>query len=247
MIGKTLGRAAVAASFLVAASVASADEIVSFTNGAEMPVKSHTIEKDMVKLDLGPGSTISFPLNMVTKIAAAGQEVFVNPNYKPVNQAVAGSVNAMNGGSQPVPVESRMITGGGGTTGFRQRPGGTDAGGGLMYGEPAIGEGDSQKFVRVNGTTGRPDPRHPFLSTVTRPVVDTMNPIPFEGQGVIAVPNQASAPHPHQPIILRPPDSASSGPATPPAPAPPPPPPPAPEDNPPASSDPGTQGSDPSN
>jgi hypothetical protein len=244
MIGKSFGRAAVAASFLVAASVASADEIVYFTNGAEMPVRSHSIDKDMVKLDLGGNSTISFPVNMVTKIANAGQEVFVNPNYQPVNQAVPGSAAPANGGSQPVPVQNMMVTGGGGNTGFRQRPG-HDAGDGTMYGEPAIGEDNSKKFVKVDGTVGRSDPRHPFLSTVTRPLVDGNNPIPPFGQGVVDVPNQGAPAQRHSPFILKPPgQSAAGAPVTPP---PPPPPPPAPEDNAPAPSDPGTQGSDPSN
>jgi hypothetical protein len=243
MIGKSLGRAVVAASFLVAASVASADEIVYFTNGAEMPVRSHTIDKDMVKLDLGGNSTISFPVNMVTKIANAGMDVFVNPSYQPVNQAVAGSTDPSRGGAQPVPIQNLMVTGGGGNTGFRQRPG-NDAGDGTMLGEPAIGQGTSPKYVKVDGVVGRPDPRHPFLSTATRPQIDAMNPIPPFGQGVVDVPNQAAPQRPHSPFILRPPgETGASAPTTPP----PPPPPPAPEDDPPAPSDPGTQGSAPSN
>ena len=62
-------------------STALADEIVHFTNGAEMPVRSHTVdkEKDMVKLDLGGNSFIAFPMSMVDKIVSAGQDVFLNP------------------------------------------------------------------------------------------------------------------------------------------------------------------------
>jgi mRNA-degrading endonuclease toxin of MazEF toxin-antitoxin module len=53
-----------------ATPVAFADEVVQFTNGAEMTVRSHAIEKDMVKLDLGGSSSITFPISMVDKIAA---------------------------------------------------------------------------------------------------------------------------------------------------------------------------------
>ena len=74
------------------ASAALADEIVHFTNGAEMPVRSHTIdkEKSMVRLDLGANSFIAFPMSMVDKIVSSGQDVFLNPGFHPSNQAIAG-------------------------------------------------------------------------------------------------------------------------------------------------------------
>jgi hypothetical protein len=72
-------------------SVVLADEVVHFTNGAEMAVRSHTVEKDMVKLDLGNNSFIAFPMTMVDKIVNSGQDVFLNPAIHPANQAVAGS------------------------------------------------------------------------------------------------------------------------------------------------------------
>src|SRR5262245_681061 len=69
-----------------------ADEIVHFTNGAEMTVRSHTVEKtkEMVQLDLGGNSYISFPMSMVDKIVSAGKDVFLNPVFHPSNQAIAG-------------------------------------------------------------------------------------------------------------------------------------------------------------
>jgi len=78
-----------------------ADEVVHFTNGAEMAVRSHTVERDMVKLDLGNNSFIAFPMAMVDKIVNAGQDVFLNPTIHPANQAVAGSgaVDSTNRGS----------------------------------------------------------------------------------------------------------------------------------------------------
>ena len=88
---------------LVAAAVGSlpltvfADEVVHFTNGAEMTVRSHTVEKakDMVKLDLGGNSFIAFPMSMVDKIVSSGQDVFLNPVFHPANQAIAGGAGSM--------------------------------------------------------------------------------------------------------------------------------------------------------
>jgi hypothetical protein len=85
--------------FLLAAAIgllprtAFADEIVHFTNGAEMTVRSHSVEqtKQMVKLDLGGNSFISFPMSMVDKIVSAGRDVFLNPVFHPANQAIAGA------------------------------------------------------------------------------------------------------------------------------------------------------------
>jgi len=75
-----------------------ADEVVHFTNGAEMTVRSHTVEKDkqMVRLDLGGNSFIAFPMAMVDKIESAGRDVFLNPGFHPSNQAIAeGSSSAV--------------------------------------------------------------------------------------------------------------------------------------------------------
>ncbi len=119
MTTKSFGRV-----FLVLATVgplapaAFADEIVHFTNGAEMTVRSHTVEqnKRTVRLDLGGNSFIAFPMSMVDKIVSAGQDVFLNPVFHPSNQAIAGgsggagSENASRGaapintsGGRPVP------------------------------------------------------------------------------------------------------------------------------------------------
>jgi len=122
-------------------SVAFADEIVHFTNGAEMTVRSHAVEKDMVKLDLGGSSFIAFPMSMVDKIVSAGRDVFVNPSIHPTNQAVAGS----SAGNVPL-VADTTIRGGGGSDGFVRQPG-ANGGAGVMLGEaadvlPAAGRAD---------------------------------------------------------------------------------------------------------
>ena len=67
------GRLAMAFVTLGAAvSIAAADEIVHFTNGAEMTIRSHVVVNDMLKLDLGGNNSISFPIAMVGKIVSAG-------------------------------------------------------------------------------------------------------------------------------------------------------------------------------
>jgi len=122
--------------FLVAAAlgtlplVAFADEIVHFTNGAEMTVRSHTVEKakEMVKLDLGGNSFISFPLSMVDKIVSAGHNVFLNPVFHPANQAIAGSPGA--------PTTENTVRGTGDMAGMPRRPV-VKGGAGAMLGEAA--------------------------------------------------------------------------------------------------------------
>jgi len=121
--------------FLVLAAIgtlplaAFADEIVHFTNGAEMTVRSHTVEKDkdMVRLDLGGNSFIAFPMAMVDKIVNAGRDVFLNPVFHPSNQAIAGA----SGGA----VADNSIRGNGDPSGLVRRP--VKGTAGVMLGEAA--------------------------------------------------------------------------------------------------------------
>lgn len=86
------GRAiAVGMVILTAWGIASADEIVVFTNGTTMPIRQHSIDKGMISVDLGQNARIAFPLDMVERIEAAGRDVFVNPSYRPSNQLVPGA------------------------------------------------------------------------------------------------------------------------------------------------------------
>jgi hypothetical protein len=94
MVTNRFGRFSLVLAFVGWIPVAAlADEVVHFTNGAEMTVKSHTVEngKAMVRLDLGGNSFISFPMSMVDKIVNAGKDVFLNPGFYPSNQAIASS------------------------------------------------------------------------------------------------------------------------------------------------------------
>ncbi len=106
-----------------------ADEVVHFTNGAEMTVRSHTIDKDkqMVRLDLGANSFIAFPMAMVDKIDSAGRDVFLNPVFHPSNQAIAGGA----GGA----VTDNSIRGTGEPNGLVRRPSKNTAG--VLLGETA--------------------------------------------------------------------------------------------------------------
>jgi hypothetical protein len=121
---KRTGRVIVVVATLGTLPVAAfADEIIHFTNGAEMTVKSHSVEKEkeMVKVDLGGNSFISFPLTMVDKIVSAGQDVFLNPGFHPSNQAIAAGANvatadtSQHGIGESVPFHPRGLNGEKGT------------------------------------------------------------------------------------------------------------------------------------
>jgi len=141
MMAKSLGRVL----FLLAAlallpSAALADEIVHFTNGAEMTVRSHVVEQDntMVKLDLGGNSFIAFPMSMVDKIVSAGQDVFLNPSFHPSNQAIAGVPGGAVAGATGTgsAVADTTIHGAGTPVGFAPQRG-VKGGAGVMLGEVA--------------------------------------------------------------------------------------------------------------
>ena len=51
-----------------AAGSASAEEVIYFTNGTVMPIRSHKIEGDTIKVDLGDNGFMAFPRSVVEKI-----------------------------------------------------------------------------------------------------------------------------------------------------------------------------------
>ncbi len=115
-IGRSLSWFVVVAGALVV-SPAVADEVLYFTNGTYLLVTTHTIEKEMISVDLGGNSRMAFPLQMVDKIESAGRSVYMNPTYHPANQAVPGPAaggQASNQGIYPVTgagsVPSRLRT-----------------------------------------------------------------------------------------------------------------------------------------
>ena len=131
MVTKKFGRVFLVLSFAGLLPLAAfAEEIVHFTNGAEMTVRSHVLENDksMVKLDLGGNSFISFPMSMVDKIVSAGRDVFLNPGFHPSNQAIAGGSGARH--------SDTTVRGAGDAVGYNPRP--DDKGhAGVMLGEAA--------------------------------------------------------------------------------------------------------------
>jgi hypothetical protein len=141
MMTKSLARVLlVLAPFGFLTSAALADEIVHFANGAEMTVRSHSLEQNnkTVKLDLGGNSFIAFPMSMVDKIVSAGKDVFLNPSFYPSNQAIAGVSGGTVAGAPGTgsAVADNTIRGGGAPVGFVHQQGAKGAAG-VMLGEVA--------------------------------------------------------------------------------------------------------------
>jgi hypothetical protein len=58
-----------------------AEEIIYFTNGTSMPIRSHEVKDEMIHVDLGSEAFMAFPLRMVEKIEAAGKEIALRPSF----------------------------------------------------------------------------------------------------------------------------------------------------------------------
>jgi hypothetical protein len=86
--------------FLVlAAGTARAEEIVYFSNGSTMPIRSHEVRGEMIHVDLGGDAFMAFPLSMVEKVVAAGKEVVLDPSFSGGNMISSGPGQ---GGNHPV-------------------------------------------------------------------------------------------------------------------------------------------------
>ena len=55
----------------IAAGSASAEEVIHFTNGTVMAIRSHKVEGDQIKVDLGDNGFMAFPKSVVEKIEEA--------------------------------------------------------------------------------------------------------------------------------------------------------------------------------
>lgn len=86
---------------LLTAIPALAEEVIYFTNGTSMPIRSHEVRGDMLHVDLGSDAFMAFPLYMVEKIEDAGKEVSLTPSFSAGNKIVAGRVPTPEG-SYPV-------------------------------------------------------------------------------------------------------------------------------------------------
>jgi len=165
------GRLAMAFVTLGAAvSIAAADEIVHFTNGAEMTIRSHVVVNDMLKLDLGGNNSISFPIAMVGKIVSAGQDVFLNPVYHPSNQGVAGTTAVAGSVGMAAPVGLSREAAGPGRNGTR-------------LGEAADGTvPDSSYGAAAHGMRSNP---HDDMTAAGRARYDPLRPLPPGGVATI--------------------------------------------------------------
>jgi hypothetical protein len=99
-----------AAAFLIMVSVAVssafAAEIVYFKNGTTLPVLSHSIEDDMIQVDLGGSSVMAFPLSMVERIEDGGRNVLVEGD--PANRMVQRVGHVQDVTPEPDPVTGEV-------------------------------------------------------------------------------------------------------------------------------------------
>ena len=72
-----LGLMAIAVSFGVPAM---AEQIVYFTNGTSLPIRTHRVEDGMIYLDMGQDNIVGFPFELVERIDQAGRDVLVRPS-----------------------------------------------------------------------------------------------------------------------------------------------------------------------
>ena len=85
---------------VLAAGPARAEEIIYFTNGSTMPIRTHEVKGNMIHVDLGGDSFMAFPLAMVEKIEAAGKGVMLDPSFSGGNMRT--STGLPGSGSYPV-------------------------------------------------------------------------------------------------------------------------------------------------
>jgi len=88
---------------------AAAEEIIFFTNGTSMPIRSHRIEGDMVHVDLGGNGFMAFPMFMIDRVEGTDQVELKPSSSRPgSNRMVAstrsgGGQNARAGGAAANP------------------------------------------------------------------------------------------------------------------------------------------------
>ena len=77
---------------LMAIGAAGAEEIVHFTNGTYLSIRSHTVEGGMIHVVLGDDFVMAFPMSVVERVEEAGKEIPLTPgSSRPANKAVEGS------------------------------------------------------------------------------------------------------------------------------------------------------------
>jgi len=76
-------RAVILAIVLAVFSVAPvlAEQVIHFSNGNSMPVRSHAVQGEMIHVDLGGDAFMAFPLEMVDKVVEAGKNVILDQSF----------------------------------------------------------------------------------------------------------------------------------------------------------------------
>lgn len=85
---------------LTVALPAPAEEILYFTNGTFMPIRSHKLDGEMIHVDMGENNFMAFPSQMVEKILDGGKDVLLRPSTAAQSNQMLGYSGA--DGSYPV-------------------------------------------------------------------------------------------------------------------------------------------------
>jgi len=87
--------------FVIAGSGAVlAGEVVHFTNGTFMPIKSHAVENGMVRVVLTSDSEMAFPIGLVEKIDAGGRDIIINQLGSTASVVEGGARGGARGGAE---------------------------------------------------------------------------------------------------------------------------------------------------
>lgn len=76
---------------------AAAEEIIYFTNGTSMPIRSHRIEGDMVHVDLGGNGFMAFPMFMVDRVDGTDQVKLKPSSSRPGSNRMVASARTGGG------------------------------------------------------------------------------------------------------------------------------------------------------
>ena len=97
----------------VAGSLVFAEEIIFFTNGTAMPIKSHKIIDEMIHVDLGSDGKIAFPERNVERIESAGYDVYLGPSRR--TNVTSSGVQVTSGRDEKTAYPARGYVSGGST------------------------------------------------------------------------------------------------------------------------------------
>ncbi len=132
-------RRGVLVTFVLAALAAGgpvlAEQVIHFTNGTAMPIVSHTVQGNMIHVDLGGNAFIAFPFDQVEKVVEAGEEVQLTPSFASGNKIIVDTTPdpsrvAPVRGKRPAGAQAAELRQQRAKAAARQNLGGMRAGGG---------------------------------------------------------------------------------------------------------------------